>query len=179
LDDDRESIVNEWVENQIREFQRLTGRRISRADGVETAIREDDGTGAPQFVDKEVPCLQLTSLYLHLDDGAIAEVGTYQDAEEWGLSLAWSSVPGHTGFDGAFRFRAIPELPAGLVTRVAATRNARGNLSEVGLFIEGCETKLVAGEIYEGSDEPLVFCRDDESILVFPKAADVSRVRWR
>jgi hypothetical protein len=82
------------------------------------------------------------------------------------------------GCEGVFRFRAVPELPAGLVHSVATSTSDRGNLSAVSLFIAQSEIRLLAGEIEERPDGSLVFHRDDESVLVFANAADVAAVQW-
>lgn len=170
--------MNEWVSNQVLEFSQLTGRRTSSFDGVEMAIRVDDGTGVPQFFDKSVPCLQFSVLYVHFDDGAVAAVGTYQDNDEFGLCVDWRAPPLDAGCEGIFRFREVPELGVGLVGSVTTTLSSRGNLSEVGIFVADREIRLVAGEIYENFDDSLTFCRDDAHVLIFPNSADVAAISW-
>jgi hypothetical protein len=171
--------VTEWVAKQISAFGQFAERRVASFEGIEMAIIEDEGAGVPRFHDERVPCLQFAVLYVRFDDGMIAEVGTYQDDDEFRLSVEWLEAPPRaSAWEGIFRFRAVPELPAGLVHSVTTSTNDRGNLSYVSLFIAQREIRLVAGEIEESRDGSLLFRRDDESVLVFANAADVTAVPW-
>ncbi|UMP00197.1 hypothetical protein [Amycolatopsis sp. EV170708-02-1] len=169
---------DEWLAVQARNFKALRGRRIDRWVGVEMALREDPAGTGPQFADPEVPCVQLYWLQAWLDDGSAVEIGTYQGDDGFSLGGHPSDKSSDDGrWDGIYRWRSFPELPAGSVEQVAVFLD-QCLLAEVHFLIGTRPLALVAGELEERHDGGLTFQRLDESVLAFTDLVAVERAPW-
>jgi hypothetical protein len=169
---------DEWLAGQSRTFAALHGKRVETWVGVEMALREDLAGTGPQFADPEVPCLQLYWLQAWLDDGSAVEVGTYQDDDGFGLSGHSSDRSHDDGrWNGIYRWRSFPELPAGSVEDVSVFLD-QCLPAEVHFRIGARPLLLVAGELEETHDGGLLFQRLDESVLAFTDSVAVERVPW-
>ncbi|HEX5116973.1 MAG TPA: hypothetical protein VFW65_17415 [Pseudonocardiaceae bacterium] len=167
-----------WVAERSREFESLRGRRVESWVGVEMALREDVTGHGAQFVDPEVPCLQLIRLHATLEDGSTMGVTTYQDDAEFGLR----ACPGAQVLDadrwaGIYRWRPLTELPVGQVDEVTVFVDDCV-LAEVGLRIGARPLLLIAAELAETPTGRLSFRRLDESILAFTDPASANQVPW-
>ncbi|MEA2464311.1 MAG: hypothetical protein QOJ98_2058 [Acidobacteriota bacterium] len=169
----------EWVKDRVRDLHGLYGQTVMHWRAVEMAFREVGRDGLPQF-QEAVPVLQLSVIHVTFAANRKIAIQTYQDDDEWGL---FYEIPDESILldleEGIFRSRDLHELPRGLITDVQIHLNDRGNISRVTLSVGNTTTiLLVAGEAYEQTDGTLRFARDDESILVFPSAADEHAVVW-
>ena len=171
--------MTDWLEQQVVEFRRLAGRRVSGWRATEMALRECGRSGAPEFEDPACPFLQLTVLHLCLDDGSLVCLGTYQDDDFWGLSISVAETPLAVGLDGIYRTRELDDLATGAVTDVVVRMGGLGNIQSVEMRFEGASpVVLIAGEVYEEHDDSLRICLDDESVLLFRSPMDVELVDW-
>jgi hypothetical protein len=171
--------LNAWVVDQVARFESLANANIRRWTAREIAILEHGPSGSPQFEHPDICFLQLLVLHATLTDGRLIAISTYQDGDQWGLSLSPPddrSMPEQP--DGIFRTRELTELPTGEVRSASIILSERGNISEVILAFDGSVVTLVSGEVYEQSDGSLRCVRDDESVLVFIGAYGPNNVKW-
>lgn len=168
------------AEDQRQAFEALTGRSVLRWDGVEMALRATGPDGLPQFSDPTVPFLQLLQLDVTCSDGEAFTIGTAQNDDIWGLSIAPQSQPASAtnGFS-IFRPRTLPELPIGSVKTVNLKINESSDIMEVLARIGTDDLLLMAGEVYELTTGHLEFVPGDESVLVFRDPRDADRIAWR
>lgn len=168
-----------WVEQQAEQFRRLAGQSIATWAATEVALRESGVGGLPAFTEAEVPFLQLLVLHIEMADGSMVCVRTYQADHEWGLCAGVPETALDDGLDGIYRTRHLRDLAVGAVLDVRVGMSESGNIRSVELSFEGASpVLLVAGEVHERPGGSLRFCLDDESVLLFPKAADVRSVDW-
>ncbi|MEO5902338.1 MAG: hypothetical protein ABIR68_19700 [Ilumatobacteraceae bacterium] len=174
--------VNAWVARQIEAFESLRGERIRRWHGVEWAILEnpDDGTGVFRVLG--VACLQLSRCRAELANGRWIEVSTYQDDDEFGLSIASDvETPDDTErIEGTTWRRVLDEVPVGLVGAVSIKLLGRSNVSAVTLQVGAKRVVLIAAEFYEEFSGELTVKPLDESVLLFvdPSTADIDGLPW-
>lgn len=159
------------MRERAREFAALRGRTVHAWTGVEMAILEHP----PRFTDPRVPCLQLLSLELLLDNDESLTVVTYQDDDTWGL---WTQPPVEQSreWDGIYRARSLGDLPTGVIEKVTVFA-ADGVLVEVLLSVGSRQFLLVAGEAVEDWGDVNIAWRD-ESVLAFTDPAVADTITW-
>lgn len=179
----RDEVTTEIMQrrDEPRGFGALRGRWIESWSAQEMALRDGEPTlGASTFHDPEVPFLQLGILHIGLEGGEVLAVTTVQDDTHFSLAIA----PAHgaltpTSPEGIYRNRHLDELPCTRISRVDLQTDTAGRIAQVDLDLDdGSQLALVAGEVYEDWDGRLRFLRDDESVLLFPRRADVPRIDW-
>ncbi|WP_181771018.1 hypothetical protein [Amycolatopsis pittospori] len=170
--------MTDWVAEPSSRFTALVGERIEAWAGVEMALRENVAGNGPQFTDPDVPCLQLLELQARVGTDTSLSVGTYQNNDLFGLYCRPASeFRDAEHWDGIYRWRSLPELPTGLVERVAVFSD-EDVLAEAHLRIGGRPLVLLAGELEEHYTGELIFQRLDESVLAFLDPAAADRLPW-
>jgi hypothetical protein len=140
-------------------------------------MREDTEDRGPLFEDPQVPCLQLRSLDIELDDAEPISVSTYQDDDRWGLWSRPLIERNDRQWHGIYRWRALADLPIGHVDHVSVFLDD-GVVAEVFLRIGRQPLLLVAGEVYETFGEGLRIHRLDESVLAFTDPDAATSITW-
>ncbi len=172
--DDR---LRAWRLEQIRAAEALTGLEIRGWHGVEMAIRDEGADGLPVFEEEGVDCIQFLRLEIETTDGTL-RVGTDM-ADDWMLTIEGADQVDPFGLHGIYRARRAMDLPVGVVDRVTLrTTVPSEELAEVVLSIGGRDVILVAAEITENWDSPLLFAWPDESVLLFTDRAAVEAANW-
>jgi hypothetical protein len=164
-----------WLAGQQSGFESLLGRSVSGWRGVEMAFRED-GPEGPRFTDSTLPFLQLRELTLLLSREVHRTVRTYQDDDNFGLSITDAVEVDRRTWDGIFRHGEL-DLPVGPVTLVDV-RFDDATLAEVSFVIGGSPLLLIAGEVYENYDDTLEVHRFDESVLAFTDQEVARSINW-
>jgi hypothetical protein len=170
----------DWLLLQQTAFEALAGQTVTCWEGVEMALRDTTPSG-PQFIDAEVPLLQLVRVDLTIDAHHRCTIHTYQDDSQddtaWGLQLAPDKPRADPrDWDGIYRQRSL-ELPVGRIDGVDV-RIDEDTLAEVTLRFAEAELLLIAGEVWENFDGTLDFHRFDESVLAFTEPAAASALVW-
>lgn len=164
-----------WWSRQSAKFEALVGRSITGWSGDEMAVLEETAS-APADWGEGLPFKQLLKLEIQIGPERWV-VKTYQDDASWGLSVDSGGIGPE--FDTAgYRRLAEIDLPVGVVEDVRAAVED-GILTEVALTVAGRQMLLIAGEVEPEMDGSMSFCRFDESVLIFPEAADANALDWR
>jgi hypothetical protein len=173
------SVLAEWVEKQVRTAQLLVGRHVESWSGVEMAFREVGPNGHPDFDHSAAPCLQLLFLDAHLDDQSTLAIVTYQNNNEFGLSIDVNRdiSDAAANWDGIYRFRQLA-LPFGRIESFGWQLSQSGDLTEVCFDISGAPLWMIAGETHETWSGELEFHRFDESVLVFESLSAIEAIKW-
>lgn len=111
--------------------------------------------------------------------GATLRIGTYQDDHGFGLHIKPGSIRTTDHWDGIYRYRALTELPTGLVQDVSVHLDVdTGILAEAKVRIADHDLHLMAGEAEKTRSGALIWRTLDESVLVFTDASRVEEVTW-
>ena len=171
--------MSDVVGQQCETFAALEGRRVERWSGIEMAAREEGPDGRPVFAEVSVACIQMMVLDLELDGGEPLTMLTRQNELGWGIWTTPGNGPDQTReWDGIYRWRTLPELPPGTITRVELRFSDEGDVGELLLHVEGTPLLLVAAEIHETASVRLELHVPDESILVFTDVAAADAISW-
>ena len=176
------NIMSVWIESQLSAFQSLEGSPLTQWRAVEMALNEAGTEDGLIWYDKSVPMLQLLTLFA-LIDNQWREIATYQDDDEFGLSIKpipkiddemrrWPSKSGELSI---YRLRVPDELPRGRVSQLSVRQNGRGNIASVEFLIQDRVIQLLAGEVYETHENTFEVKFMDESVLVQVMVAHQSR----
>lgn len=161
--------MGDWVQKGAEFLRALRGRTVAAWSGIEMAFREAGPDGRPQWYDAAIPVLQMDRLDLHLADGPVASIMTYQNGTRFGLCRRDGEPPTRlpVGDPGSiYRVRDLYELPPGEVTAVEVEMDQHGDIAAVFLRVGGREVSLRAGEVYEQIDGSLRVVPMDECVLV-------------
>jgi hypothetical protein len=172
-------VLAEWVEKQVRTAQSLVGRYVESWSGVEMAFREVGASGHPDFDKSAAPCLQLFFLAAQLDDQSTLAISTYQNDNEFGLSIDANRdiSDAARNWDGIYRFRQLA-LPLGRIESFGWQLSHSGDLTEVLFDVSGSPLWMIAGETHETWAGELEFHRFDESVLVFESLSAIEAITW-
>lgn len=145
------------------------------------ALRGEPAT-AVVFREPEVPFLQFHTLEAVDSIGRRHRFQTYQNDTQWGLCVRTVETSEQrlleSEWTGIYRLTApVDELPTGMVEQVNLLIED-GDIEEVTLVIDSKPLLLVAGEVWEMTQNRLEFHRFDESVLAFTDQATAEEIEW-
>lgn len=177
-----------WTQDNKRRIESLVGCEVAQALIVEMAMIEEGPDGLPIFRIPALPFVQCHLIELVLDDGRVARLSNYQNEMTFGICVefnesfsidnSWSlPLPGMEGAPSIYRAPDDIRFPLGEITMVNVGLDENMDATQIEMTISGSRILLKAGEIIEDCGG-FTIAEQDESVLLFLRADDVSSVRF-